>query len=89
LANNVGVSGVSDLPNLSARMRARNQNQMAAIGFAPATYIAIAQFNEINGPVKLVLPAAGRFDLFLTGINLHELPRRSEGRWIWTISPIA
>jgi hypothetical protein len=53
-------------------MRAGNQNQVPAIEFAPATYVAISQFNEINGPVKLVLPTAGGLDLFLAGINLHK-----------------
>ena len=46
------VARIADPPSVSMGMRGRNQNQLAAIQFAPTADIAIAQLEEKDWTVK-------------------------------------
>ena len=62
---------------MSMGMRSRNQNQVAAIQFTPTADVAIAQFEEKDRAVKIVMPIYGR-DCSLPGIDLNEGTRAND-----------
>ena len=59
------------MPNLSSRLWGRNQNQLTAVQFAPTTNIAVAELEEKDRTVMLVMPIHRR-NCSLPRIDLHK-----------------
>jgi hypothetical protein len=76
--DDICVPRISDLTDLPARVRARNQHQAASIDLAPTAHITISEFDKINGSVEFILPVS-RLNPFLAGINFNERIWRVEG----------
>ena len=59
------------MPNLSSRLWGRNQNQLIAVQFAPTTNIAVAELEEKDRTVMLVMPIHW-WNCPRPGVNLHK-----------------
>jgi hypothetical protein len=70
-ADDGDVTGIADTPSMSTGMRRGNQYQLAPIEFAPTADVAIAEFEEEDRAVEVVMPIYG-WDRPLPGIDLDE-----------------
>ena len=59
------------MADLTAGLRTRNQDELAAVHFTPATGIAVSKLDKIDRAVEFVLPIPC-LHLVLMGINLDE-----------------
>jgi len=62
------------MSSLSSRLWSRNQNQLTAVQCAPTAHVPLAEFEEENGTVMLVMPIHW-WNCPLPGVNLHKRSR--------------
>src|ERR1044072_1907888 len=69
-AYNLCLTRISKPPHTCLRRRVRNDQQLIALEFTPATRVRISQFNEVDWSFILVVPGVGD-QLALGGVDLQ------------------
>jgi len=78
LSYDLGVGSEDELPDAAGRKRMGNKEQLIAQKFAPRARIAVAQLDEIDGPVKFRSPF-GTLDFPHFLVDLHKRARAQHG----------
>src|SRR6185312_15857901 len=73
-SDDIGFTWITNMPRRFSRLGRRNQHQLISANLAPAAHVDVAQIDEVNGTIVLVLPAFA-LHLGLPSVNLHPAAR--------------